>query len=349
MRISLDWRALGNEGETWFAALGVFVLTLGACWLVKNVLLARLRALAKKTRTDVDDFLIDLVGRVGGGTYFVIALYAAARSLTLPVGVVKLVTVLFVVVVTFKGILLLQDVVLFFLRRAYRAEEDPGAKEALRNISTAARVLLWGGALVFALDNLGFDIGSVLAGLGIGGVAVALAAQAILGDLFSCFSIYLDKPFKVGDFIIVGDLLGVVEHIGLKTTRVRSLWGEQLVFSNTDLTSSRIRNFGRMTRRRVQFGFGVVYQTPVEKMKRIPGWVKEIVEGIEKTTFDRAHFKGFGASSLDFEVVYYVESSDYNFFMDVQQTINLRLMEKFEAEGVEFAYPTRTLYIEKGG
>jgi small-conductance mechanosensitive channel len=197
------------------------------------------------------------------------------------------------------------------------------------------------------MDNLGFEISAVIAGLGIGGIAVALAAQAVLGDLFSYFSILFDKPFELGDFVIVDGHMGTIEHIGIKTTRIRSLGGEQLIFSNTDLTGSRLRNYKRMEQRRIVFKLGVTYQTPIEKLKGIPSVIKNIITNIEETRFDRAHFSGFGDFSLDFEVVYHVLTGDYNRYMDTQQDINLQIAEEFERQGIEFAYPTQTLFLEK--
>lgn len=187
----------------------------------------------------------------------------------------------------------------------------------------------------------------MIAGLGIGGVAVALAAQAILGDLFSYFAILFDRPFEVGDFIILGDFLGTIEHIGIKTTRVRSLGGEQLVFSNTDLTSSRVRNYKRMGQRRVVFKLGVTYQTTLTQLETIPGMIEKIVKNVKNTTFDRAHFLSYGDFSLIFEVVYYVMSRDYNKYMDIQQEINFAVKKEFEAGNIEFAYPTQTVYLTK--
>ncbi len=174
--------------------------------------------------------------------------------------------------------------------------------------------------LLLALDNLGVDVTALVAGLGVGGIAVALAVQSILGDLFASLSIVLDKPFVIGDFIIVGDLLGTVENVGIKTTRVRSLSGEQLIFSNADLLNSRIRNYGRMYERRVVFTVGVTYDTPRHKLEDF---------------------------SLDFETVYYVQDPAYNLYMDIQQAINLELYQRFADEGIEFAYPTQTLFLAK--
>jgi small-conductance mechanosensitive channel len=226
-------------------------------------------------------------------------------------------------------------------------EADRGAATTVAAIGFGAHVALWAVVLLLSLDNLGIDVTALIAGLGIGGVAVALALQKILGDLFASLAIVLDRPFVLGDFLAMDSYLGSVEHIGLKTTRLRSLSGEQLVFSNADLLGSRIRNYGRMRERRVVFQIGVTYQTPKAVLAEIPGLLRAAVEGREGTRFDRAHFAGFGDSSLNFETVYYVESADYNAYMDIQQAINLDLVERFQAREIEFAYPTRTLYLSR--
>jgi small-conductance mechanosensitive channel len=206
--------------------------------------------------------------------------------------------------------------------------------------------IIWIIGILFLFDNMGYNVTTIIAGLGIGGIAVALAAQNILGDLFNYFVIFLDRPFEVGDFIIIDEKRGVVEHIGIKTTRLKSLSGEQLVFSNSDLTTSRIHNYKRMQRRRILFNLSVIYQTSHENLKQIPEVLKSIVlEQAEMVEFDRAHFSGYGDSSLDFEIVYFVLDSAYNTYMDIQQKINLRIFEEFKKMGVEFAYPTRTLYV----
>ena len=204
---------------------------------------------------------------------------------------------------------------------------------------------MWSIVLLLALDNLSIDVTALVTGLGIGGIAVALAAQNILGDLFASLTIVLDKPFLLKDFLIVNEFLGTVEHIGLKTTRLRSLTGEELVFSNADLLNSRIRNYGRMFERRVVFSLGVVYQTPRDKLAKIPDIIRSAIEAQEKTRFDRAHFKDFGAYALNFEAVYYVLVPDYNVYMDTQQAINFYIHEQLEAEGIEFAYPSQTVYV----
>jgi len=240
-----------------------------------------------------------------------------------------------------------------FLTAAVRRYEKKNFEHNAGKVTTARALVFVGRIFIFSmvvlavLDNIpGVEVTTLITGLGIGGIAVALALQNILGDLFASLSISLDRPFAIGDFIIVDEFLGAVEHIGLKTTRIRSLGGEQLVFSNTDLLNSRIRNYKRMQQRRVAFAVGVTYQTPPSKLRKIPDIFKKQLEQFDDVHFDRAHFKAYGAYSLDFEFVYYVHTADYNRYMDVQQAINIGLYEEFEKEGIEFAYPTRTLFLE---
>jgi small-conductance mechanosensitive channel len=236
---------------------------------------------------------------------------------------------------------------------AYRLRQlgaDASHVAAVRLVVLAARTVVFSIALLVVLQSVfGVNITALVAGLGVGGIAIALAVQSILGDLFASLTIILDKPFVVGDFVIVGDMLGTVEQIGLKTTRLRSLSGEQLIVGNSDLLSSRIRNFKRMQERRIVFQFGVTYDTPAELLEGIPEIVRGIVGGLEGTRLDRVHFKQYGDFALIFEVVYYVESPEYNVYMDRQQSINLQLKRRFEAEGIAFAYPTQTLYVTQVG
>jgi small-conductance mechanosensitive channel len=218
---------------------------------------------------------------------------------------------------------------------------------SLKVLSVALRLALWSVIVLLALQNLGVDVTALVATLGVGGVAVALAAQGILGDVFASIFMVIDKPFVLGDFLIVGDFLGSVEDIGMRTTRIRSLSGEQLIFSNNDLLRTRIRNYGRMYERRVVFSLGVTYQTPRTKLEAIPGIIREAIEAQDKTRFDRAHFQKYGDFALVFESVYYVLEPDYTLYMDIQQAINLRVHRRFEEEGIEFAYPTQTLFVAR--
>lgn len=212
-------------------------------------------------------------------------------------------------------------------------------------LSFLARLALWSVLALVALDNLGVDVTALVAGLGIGGLAIGLAVQNVLADLFASLAIVLDRPFSIGDFLVVGDVAGTVEHVGLKTTRVRALSGEVVVVSNTDLLTSRIRNFRQMQERRVVLSFGVLYDTPPDVLERIPALVRDAIEAEDGTRFDRAHLHRLGESSMDYEAVYILESPDYNRHMDVQQAVLLSLVRAFAARGIGFAYPTRTLYL----
>lgn len=341
---------LGNDLSAYLVSLAILAVGIVAVRVVEAIVVRRLKAQAKRTATTIDDLLIRLVEKKVLPILYFGVFYLSVQNLQLSSQVQKAIHIAGVALLTILGIRLAVSVVYYALERYWEARaEEEERKRSLRRLLPIAKVAIWGIGITFLLDNLGFRISAVVAGLGIGGVAVALAAQAVLGDLFSYFAILFDKPFEIGDFIIIGDNMGTVESTGIKTTRIRSLSGEQLVFSNTDLTGSRIRNYKRMAERRIVFQFGVVYQTPVAKLKEIPGLIRGIVEGTPETRFDRAHFANYGDSSLNFEVVYYVLVPDYNRYMDIQQEINLKIAEEFEARGIEFAYPTRTLYIEKGG
>ncbi|RMH13365.1 MAG: mechanosensitive ion channel family protein [Gemmatimonadetes bacterium] len=251
--------------------------------------------------------------------------------------------------VLFQGALWVSGIVNYLLQRYRNAqvEEDPGLATALGAVGFIARTGVWATFLLMALANLGMDITALVTSLGIGGVAIALALQNVLGDLFASLSIVFDKPFQVGDFIQVGEFRGTVEHVGLKTTRIRALEGEQLVFGNSDLLGSRIRNYKRRVERRCAFTIGLTYDTPPDKVARVPDMIREIVESHEVARFDRSHFLTFGDFSLNVETVYYLKDPDYMVYADCQQAINLELMRRFAEEGIEFAFPTQTIMLQR--
>jgi small-conductance mechanosensitive channel len=247
----------------------------------------------------------------------------------------------FKVVTIFLGIRLIVAAVRNALYSYLKRQDDTGTKEKqLRGIVLILSGVLWIVGLLFLFDNLGFNVTAILTGLGVGGIAIALAAQTILGDMFNYFVIFFDRPFEVGDFIIVDDKMGVVEYIGIKTTRIKSLSGEQIVFSNSNLTNARLHNYKRMSERRIVFKFGIAYYTGQDKLAQVPAMIRQVVENNEGTRFDRAHFAKFGEYSLDFEVVYYVLDADFNRYMDIQQKINLEIYRKFESAKIEFAFPS---------
>ncbi len=338
----------GNSVLSYALAAASLAGGLLAVGVVKNLVLRRLKGWAEKTETTLDDFLVGAVEKIFVPLLYFGVFYLAVHSLKTNPAVAKGLHFLAALVLTVSGIRFSVELANFFLSEHWlKRESSASTQQIVRGLMPLVKGLLWALGAVFFLDNLGYKVSTVIAGLGIGGVAVALAAQAVLGDLFGYFAIMFDRPFELGDFVVVDGYMGTIEHIGIKTTRVRSLGGELLVFANSDLTGSRIRNYKKMDRRRVVFKVGVTYQTTNEQLKAAPGLIRGIVEKIPGTLFDRAHFQAFGDSSLDVEVAYYVLSADYNRYMDIQQEINLALKEAFEQRGIGFAYPTRTLHLQQ--
>jgi small-conductance mechanosensitive channel len=311
------------------------------------LLVSFLRKLAKRTTTDFDDFFADLIAQIGLPTFIAISIYFAALPLHLDANFRLGIRYLLIIALTIRSILLLQAIAKYGVVKFYKhaRPDDPFAEHVIKNMVNVFKWIFWVLGIVFVLGNLGINISALMAGIGIGGVAVALASQVVLGDMFSAISIFFDKPFEVGDFIIVDDYTGTVEYVGIKTTRIRSLGGEQLVLSNSDLTRSRIKNYKRMQVRRIVFKIGVIYETSVEKVKLIPQLVKNIFAKIDGVRLDRVHFSAFGDFSLVYEIVYFTLSADYNVYMDKQQEINFSMKEVFEKEKIEFAYPTQKLFV----
>lgn len=344
----LNREYLGNTALSYLTALGILLAAIIVIGIFRKIFVKRLKDWAERTETTVDDFIVRGVEKAVVPLLYFGALVFAIRTITLHPGVEKALHYITVIIVTFFIIRLITSTINFSLN-AYMSRQERGEEKQrqMRGVLTIISVIVWAVGLVFLLDNFGFNVSAVVAGLGIGGIAIALAAQTILGDLFSYFVIFFDRPFEVGDFIIVGDKRGTVEYVGIKTTRIRSLDGEQLVFSNTDLTNSRVHNYKRMERRRVVFKLGLIYQTPSSKLKEAANLVKQIIEDQPDATFDRGHFASYGDFSLNFEFVYFVEGSDYVKYMNIQQAINLKIYEEFEKREMEFAYPTQTIFMSK--
>ncbi|MDX1498952.1 MAG: mechanosensitive ion channel family protein [Woeseiaceae bacterium] len=346
----LDYEVFGNTLLAWTIAAGIFAVLWLVLLIVRRLVVRRLKKLEDRNKGVLAVDVAEDVARATRGWFlFVLALFLGSRFVEMPDNV-SLWTARATMIATLLQFGLWVSAGILKSIRAKREQElkeSPDSVAAMDILSFIARVTIWSIVLLAILDNLGVNITTMIAGLGVGGIAVALAAQNILGDLFASLSIVLDKPFVVGDFLIIGEFLGSVEKVGIKTTRLRSLSGEQLVFSNNDLLGSRIRNYGRMFERRIVFSIGVTYQTPVEKVRKIPDMLKKAVEEQDQVRFDRAHFQKYGDFALIFEVVYYVLVADYAKYMDIQQAINLKIYEDFAAEEIEFAYPTQTLYVSK--
>lgn len=339
-----DQLFLGNPLKDWAIVIGITVTVFMLIKFLKKPALKRLHKWTASTTNTFDDFIIlTLETTVIPLLYFIIV-YFALQYLEFNPTTDRVLKVAILFVGTFYILRLLTSFISYLITSFIGREEGSESKQKqARGLILILKGVIWILGIVFLLNNSGYDVTTILAGFGIGGIAIALAAQAILGDLFSYFVIFFDRPFEIGDFIIVGDKIGAVEYIGIKTTRVKAISGEQIVFSNKDLTDSRLHNFKRMQRRRVVFKTGVTYQTSAELIKKIPAIIKEIIGSKENTDFDRSHFSEFGDFSLNFETVYFINSNDYNIYMDVQQKIYIEILERFEKENIEFAYPTQTL------
>jgi small-conductance mechanosensitive channel len=347
----LDYEYLGNSVRSWLFALGIAALTVVVLRALLAFVRSRVKALASRTATTWDDLAVHVLSRTRMLFLLALGVQAGSHALDLTArarSILDAVTILALLVQAgiWAGAALTASLE---RRRQAMLKEDRAAATSMAALGFLGKVLIWSLVLLLSLDNLGVDVTALVAGLGVGGIAVALAVQNILGDLFASLAIVLDQPFVLGDFIIVDDLMGSVEAVGLKTTRIRSLHGEQIVFSNADLLKSRLRNYGRMMERRVVFSIGVTYQTSRQQLEEIPGIIRAAIEAQPGTRFDRSHFHQYGNFSLDFETVFYVLSPDYNQYMNIRQAINLRLFEEFERRGIEFAYPTQTVFVAGGG
>ena len=336
-----------NTVREYLIALGIIVIGLLLVKALRKFVIVRAEKWTARTTTKIDDFIVNSIDRFGIPALYIGAVGIGVNFLKLPERLEDILSIAATVAFTFLGIRFVSNTLLLLLQYYVRHQRNGDEKvRQLGGIMLIINVIIWGIGILFLFSNLGYDVTAVIAGLGVGGIAIALAAQNILGDLFNYFVIFLDRPFEIGDFVIVDDKKGVIEKIGIKTTRVKTLSGEQLVFANSDLTTSRIHNFKRMQERRVLFRLNVTYQTALEQLKALPQLLKSIVEEQQELVrFDRAHFAAYGESSLEFELVYYVLDSDFGKYMDVNQAVHLRIFEEFQERGIEFAYPTRTLFL----
>lgn len=334
------------------ASLAVYLLMTVAL----RVALKRLGKLAPHTSNRIDDSLLEVLGSTSQALIVLVALLVGLGLLELPPIWSSAVSQLWFVVLALQIALWANRAVTIGVQRHALRDAavvaGTGGAAAAAPLTAAAtllswglRTLVWSVLLLAMLSNLGVDITAFVASLGVGGIAIALAAQNVLGDLFASVAIAVDKPFEVGDFIVMGSVAGTVELVGVKTTRIRSLGGEQIVIGNTELLKQTVSNYKRLRERRIVFGFGVTYGTTADQAEAIPALVRRIVEESERLRFDRAHFKGFGESSLDYEVVYIVRDPGYAVYMDEQQRINLALMRELAELGVDFAFPTRTVHV----
>lgn len=319
--------------------------------VIKMLVVSRLESLTNKTKVDFDDVFVQILQQWNAVALLAISIWSSI-SLAIPsteihTKVIEFSNTAIIVVIAWFVTQSLQSVVTYgfskYLHFKKRSEPEYDVTIVMF-LKRAVRILIWVLAGLFVAQNLGYRVTALMGGLGLGGLAVAFAVQSVLGDIFSSLSIHFDKPFQIGDFIVFDDKSGIVQKIGLRSTRLQTLQGEELIVPNQDITSTRVHNYKRMHQRRVVLKLGVAYETKQTQLKKIPKMIQKVVEAQENATFQRAHFINFGDSSLDFEVVYLVETAEYEVYLDIQQAVGFELLKVFEKNGIEFAYPTRTIY-----
>ncbi|MCI0998069.1 mechanosensitive ion channel family protein [Pseudomonas corrugata] len=348
LEIFTDTQLLGISIANWLLALGVMTVSFIVARASIGFLLKNVRARAQKPNAYLSHIAVEVLSSTSNTLLLLASILIGIGVLDLPERWLSRVSSLWFVVAALQmGLWANRAIALVLLHYFARHNHtEIHQKSALATLSLwGAKVFLWAMVLLAMLSNLGVNITAFIASLGVGGIAVALAVQNILGDLFASLSIAVDKPFEVGDFIVVGSLAGTVEHVGLKTTRIRSLGGEQIVMANAEMISTTIQNYKRLQERRIVFEFALPLDCSTEQLKQVPVIVERIIKAQEKTRFDRSHFRGIGQSALEFETVYIVLDPSYNIYMDIQQAINLGMMEEFAKIGVRFAIPARTIHV----
>ena len=337
------WR---NTVQDYLITLGIIMLGLVLVRLFKKYILAKLKILTSRTKSYFDDYLVDSMDRFGVPALNFAVVYFALDFLRLSRKVDKIVTIATTIIITILIIRILSSAILLVLQANLRRQAQGEEKvKQMGGLMLIINSIIWILGIVFLIDNLGYNVSTIIAGLGIGGIAIALAAQNILGDVFNYFVIFFDRPFEVGDFIIIDTKMGVVDYIGLKTTRIKSLSGEMLVFANSDLTGSRIHNYKNMQQRRVVFKIQLDYKTPVDRLAEVSEMLKKVIEEQSPVRFDRAHFMNYGSYGLEYEIVYFVLDAEYGVYMNVHQRVNIRIYEELQKRGIAFALPTQYLYV----
>jgi len=346
----LAYQILDNAVLQYFIAIAVFLALFFVLKIFKNIIILRLKRLSEKTKTDIDDLLIKIISSVRQFFYLFLSFYIAVRFLNGSELFFRIINYLFFLIIIYYIVKAIESVIDYGAEKLVekrKKQEKELSQSVVSLLTKIIKAVIWMLAVIIVLQNLGYNITTLAAGLGIGGIAIALALQNILGDLFASFAIYFDKPFEIGDYIVIGDDAGTVTQIGIKSTRIQSRQGEQLIISNKELTSARVHNYKKMEKRRIVFSFGLIYGTPAEKLRKVPDIIREIIESIEIAGIDRVFFKEFGEFSLNFEVVYWLKTSDYKGFVESQPKINLAIIEAFQREGIEMAYPTQTIFVKK--
>jgi small-conductance mechanosensitive channel len=345
---SLQSMLLGIPPTEWLIAGVVGSVVWAGLWILRGLIASRYQKYSSAESPALIRLLAYLVGNTKQILFFAIALDAARASIALPVEIQHAVSKAVMILILIQVGLWAGRAVRFYLEIK---ERERGADRvfagSLDIINFVASMLIWSLVILVALDNFGVNITALLAGLGVGGVAVALALQNVLGDLFASLSIALDKPFVVGDSLTIDTFIGTVEHIGIKTTRLRSESGEQIILSNADILKSRVRNFSRLADQRILATIRLTYDTPSDKLKGIPKLMENIVREHAQARFERCHLKTLGESSFLFELSYFVTQPSVNPVLDLQQAVNFRIIDELRRLGVEFAYPAQVVFLDR--
>lgn len=340
----MNWDVVLNEG-LWINIAIIAGITIGSYLVLQTILRIitnRLRKMAKGSRSGFVGIAAEMLSRTSHILLIALSLLIALKVVELPERWETAMSHGWFVALAFQIALWMDTAVRLWMESL---THDGKARNPVTTtiIGIMIRIVIWTMMLLSILSNLGVDITAMVASLGVGGIAIALAVQTLLSDVFASLSIGVDKPFEIGDFIVFGEVAGTIEHIGLRTTRIRALSGEQIVCANADMLTQTLHNYKRMSTRRIVFKFGITYNTPSDKVREVSALVKRIIDGVENANFDRAHFLAFDDSQLTFEVVYIMQVPDYNAYMDAQQEINLQLLDGIREMGVQFAFPTRSV------
>ena len=334
-----------NSFNAYLLAILIFAIGAVTITIINKILKKKVEKISQKPKFQVVNFAYSIFKKTFFPLIYYGLLIGSLSALSLPELINKAVEYVGIILLTIAAIRFINQILDYWFEILQKKKETTAIQiQGLKGLFSVAKITIWVIGILIAVQNMGYNVSTAIAGFGLTGVEVVFAAQSILSDLFSYFSILFDKPFEPGDFIIIGDMSGTIQHIGVKTTRLTSLTGEQLIISNADLTSSRIKNFKRMIRRRIAYRLGFVYGLNSQQLKEIPDLIKDIITKIPNVTFDRAHFVEYGAYSLNFEIVYYVNSNDYLDYMDAHQAINLEIKRIFDEKGFGFAFPTQTVY-----
>lgn len=319
--------------------------------IIRTIIHNKAKTIAKITRNDIDDLIIKILNGFGFIFYLAISAFLALEIINFKNRYSNAIEKLVFVLITYYALKSLTSLSSYFFKRILKEQKSKSEDfdpTIIKILNTLTKSLLWILGILFILQNFNYSISALLGGIGVIGIAVAFALQSVLKNIFAFFSLYFDKPFKVGDFIVLNeDQSGTVKKIGIRSTRIKALRGEELVISNEDMTNARIQNFKKLEERRVVIELQISYDTSSPKLEQINNWAEEIVTLQKQTRFSRCHLRELAEFCIIYELVYYVENSDYNLHMDIKQAINLALIKKLEKEKVSFAYPTSTIYVKQ--